>query len=111
MVNARFIVHVYILGKRSLNPLFYASAGDLAKAIRKQSDIHFGLYHSLYEWFHPLYLQDKANNFVTRKFVQVCFLRFCQKLMCVIMCMWVGFFVVSNNIGIDNTTTSKIFGC
>ncbi|KAK7086973.1 Tissue alpha-L-fucosidase [Halocaridina rubra] len=44
--------------------------GDLAKAIRtKTPHIHFGLYHSLYEWFHPLYKQDKANNFTTNDFV------------------------------------------
>jgi len=45
--------------------------GDLAKAVRNQSDLRFGLYHSLYEWFHPLFVKDKANNFETTKFVQV----------------------------------------
>ena len=39
--------------------------------MRSRSDLHFGLYHSLYEWFHPLYKDDKANKFHTRKFVQV----------------------------------------
>lgn len=44
--------------------------GDLAKAVRaKAPHIHFGLYHSLYEWFHPLYLQDKNNSFSTNEFV------------------------------------------
>ncbi|CAH1794582.1 unnamed protein product, partial [Owenia fusiformis] len=43
--------------------------GDLATAIRSRTNIHFGLYHSLFEWFHPLYLQDKANKFQTNKFV------------------------------------------
>ena len=28
--------------------------------------MRFGLYYSLYEWFHPLYLEDKANNFSSR---------------------------------------------
>ncbi|XP_055350488.1 alpha-L-fucosidase-like [Paramacrobiotus metropolitanus] len=42
--------------------------GDLAKAIRNSTDLHFGLYHSLFEWFHPLYLEDKANNWTTRSF-------------------------------------------
>lgn len=33
--------------------------------------MHFGLYHSQYEWFHPLFLQDKANNLTTQDFVKV----------------------------------------
>ena len=45
--------------------------GDLAKAIRSKTDIHFGLYHSLFEWFHPLYLKDKANKYQTNYFVKV----------------------------------------
>nr|XP_053641209.1 alpha-L-fucosidase-like [Cherax quadricarinatus] len=45
--------------------------GDLAKAIRTNTpEIHFGLYHSMYEWFNPLYLQDKDNNFQTNNFVR-----------------------------------------
>ncbi|XP_068228221.1 alpha-L-fucosidase-like [Palaemon carinicauda] len=44
--------------------------GELAKALRsKAPHIHFGLYHSLFEWFNPLYLQDKANYFHTNDFV------------------------------------------
>nr|XP_045615843.1 alpha-L-fucosidase-like [Procambarus clarkii] len=47
--------------------------GDLAKAIRSTAPhIHVGVYHSLFEWYNPLYLEDKSqqymsNNFVTRK--------------------------------------------
>jgi len=44
--------------------------GDLAKAIRNTTDLRFGLYHSLFEWFHPLYLQDKGNKFETQDFVR-----------------------------------------
>ena len=41
--------------------------GELKAAIEsRQPDVKFGLYYSLFEWFHPLYLQDKANNFTTR---------------------------------------------
>ncbi|XP_054156458.1 alpha-L-fucosidase-like [Oppia nitens] len=42
--------------------------GDLAIAVRK-ANIRFGVYHSLYEWFNPLYLEDKANNWTTNRFV------------------------------------------
>ena len=55
-------------------------------AFRKENKVKFGLYHSLFEWFHPLYLEvkkkktfstrtvsnlfkDKSNNFTTRNFV------------------------------------------
>ncbi|KAG8176478.1 hypothetical protein JTE90_007148 [Oedothorax gibbosus] len=43
--------------------------GDLAKAIRNKTDIHFGVYHSMFDWFHPLYLLDKQNNYKTQFFV------------------------------------------
>ncbi|XP_067138020.1 alpha-L-fucosidase-like [Centruroides vittatus] len=45
--------------------------GDLAKAVRKYKHMHFGVYHSLYEWFNPLYLTDKNNKWTTRYFVDV----------------------------------------
>ncbi|KAI1692657.1 alpha-L-fucosidase domain-containing protein [Ditylenchus destructor] len=34
---------------------------ELKQSILKQN-LHFGLYLSLYDWFHPLYLSDVANN-------------------------------------------------
>ncbi|XP_029506547.1 tissue alpha-L-fucosidase-like isoform X1 [Oncorhynchus nerka] len=43
--------------------------GDLATAVRKRKGLHFGLYHSLYDWFHPLYLKDKASGYKTQEFV------------------------------------------
>jgi len=48
-------------------------AGDLAVAIRQRTDIRFGLYHSLFEWFNPLYLEDKAAQYKSQKFVEVVF--------------------------------------
>jgi alpha-L-fucosidase len=53
---------------------FYS--GDLANAIRNRTDIVFGLYHSLYEWFHPLYIEDKQNGFKTQFFPNVCNISF-----------------------------------
>lgn len=44
--------------------------GALANAIRNQTDLHFGLYHSLLEWFHPIYLKDKSGGFQNRTFPQ-----------------------------------------
>ncbi|CAH8597154.1 unnamed protein product [Schistosoma turkestanicum] len=43
--------------------------GDLAASIRNRTNLRFGVYHSLFEWFNPLYLHDKANNFTTQTFV------------------------------------------
>ena len=57
--------------------IFYPQfTGELADAIKNHTNLKFGLYHSLFEWFHPLYLQDKANNFSTQDFVLVS-LHFC----------------------------------
>ncbi|XP_053310592.1 tissue alpha-L-fucosidase [Spea bombifrons] len=42
--------------------------GDLGNALRKRN-LRYGLYHSLLEWFHPLYLIDKKNGFKTQYFV------------------------------------------
>lgn len=42
--------------------------GDLGAAVREEG-LTYGLYHSLFEWFNPMYLQDKANNWTTTDFV------------------------------------------
>ncbi|XP_005043944.1 PREDICTED: plasma alpha-L-fucosidase [Ficedula albicollis] len=41
---------------------------ELATSVRNRTDLHFGLYHSLFEWFNPLFLEDATNAFKTRKF-------------------------------------------
>jgi alpha-L-fucosidase len=46
-----------------------ASVGELSTAIKNNSTIKFGLYHSLFEWFNPLWKYDKANSFATDVFV------------------------------------------
>ena len=41
--------------------------GDLKKAFKAiVPGIKFGLYYSLYEWFHPLYQADKENQYTSR---------------------------------------------
>jgi alpha-L-fucosidase len=42
--------------------------GDLATAIRNRTDLVFGLYHSVFEWFNPLFLEDQKNGFQTQFF-------------------------------------------
>lgn len=42
---------------------------DLCRAVRSLNTTRFGLYHSLYEWFNPLWMQDKQANLTTRNFV------------------------------------------
>ncbi|CAB9528560.1 Tissue alpha-L-fucosidase [Seminavis robusta] len=51
--------------------------GELAHSVKKtmsnqtQKPLRFGLYHSLYEWFNPLYEHDKANKFQSQTFVKL----------------------------------------
>ena len=46
-------------------------SADFSQAIRKNTNLTLGLYHSLYEWFHPLYVKDVANNFRSQDYVKV----------------------------------------
>ena len=48
-----------------------SQTGALAKAIKSHPDLHFGVYFSQYEWYHPLYLQDKSNGYKTQYYVKV----------------------------------------
>jgi len=41
--------------------------GDLTKSVRA-AGLHMGLYHSLREWFNPLYIQDNQDNCSTTVF-------------------------------------------
>uniref|UniRef100_G1NJS8 alpha-L-fucosidase n=1 Tax=Meleagris gallopavo TaxID=9103 RepID=G1NJS8_MELGA len=41
---------------------------ELETSVRNRTDLRFGLYHSLFEWFNPLFLEDATNVFKTRKF-------------------------------------------
>ncbi|XP_059164216.1 alpha-L-fucosidase-like [Physella acuta] len=42
--------------------------GDLAAEVRKFPNLRYGVYHSLFEWFNPVYLEDEANNYTTQNF-------------------------------------------
>lgn len=41
---------------------------ELATALRNNTKLHLGLYHSLFEWFHPLFRLDAANVYKTNYF-------------------------------------------
>ena len=57
--------------KNFFNYHLQVQLGELASSIRKRTNVTFGLYFSLFEWFHPLYLKDKANKFQTQDYVDV----------------------------------------
>ena len=44
----------------------------MATALRKKGGVHVGLYHSLFEWYNPLFEIDKENHFSTQHFTEVC---------------------------------------
>ena len=44
---------------------------ELADAFRSRTDVHFGIYFSLFEWFHPFFLYDQQNKFKTRLYPEV----------------------------------------
>lgn len=41
---------------------------DLSASVRA-AGLHMGLYHSLFEWYHPLYVRDRNNKFNTSAYV------------------------------------------
>ncbi|XP_010849768.1 PREDICTED: plasma alpha-L-fucosidase [Bison bison bison] len=41
---------------------------ELAVAVRNRTDLRFGLYYSLFEWFHPLFLEDESSLFQKRQY-------------------------------------------
>lgn len=45
-------------------------SGELAKAVRADNHMRFGLYHSLFEWYNPMYLSDKNSSFEEDEFVE-----------------------------------------
>lgn len=45
---------------------------ELATAVRalpSDRSVRFGLYHSLFEWYNPMYVADREANFTTQQFV------------------------------------------
>ena len=45
--------------------------GELATSIRKRTSMKFGVYHSLFEWYNPMFEADRKNGFKTRDYVEV----------------------------------------
>lgn len=41
---------------------------ELEVAVRNRTGLHFGLYYSLFEWFHPLFLEDQSSSFQKQRF-------------------------------------------
>ena len=54
-----------------LNIVLPYFVSELANAIRQKTNIKFELYHCLYEWFNPLYINDMRKDFTTNEFAEV----------------------------------------
>ena len=75
--------HYFMLHRFNMTLSSYSyQTGDLATAIRAKTDIHFGIYHSLFEWFNPEYMQDAKNNYTTQTFVAV------SPFLCTVLSDW-----------------------
>lgn len=46
-------------------------SGELVESLRNKTDLMLGIYYSLFEWFHPFYLEDKKNHFQTQVYPRV----------------------------------------
>ena len=55
-----------------ISTIYTVFIGELATSVKNRTDIHFGVYFSHFEWFHPLYLKDKAAKFQTQEYIKVC---------------------------------------
>ena len=51
--------------------VLFCILGALESSIRERTNVTFGLYFSLYEWFNPTYVKDKNNDFETQDYVEV----------------------------------------
>ncbi len=59
--------HTYNWNSVSMGPKRDVLAEIRSAFSRRHGDkVRFGLYYSLYEWFNPLYLRDKENQFATK---------------------------------------------
>uniref|UniRef100_A0A336KX07 Putative alpha-L-fucosidase n=1 Tax=Culicoides sonorensis TaxID=179676 RepID=A0A336KX07_CULSO len=44
--------------------------GELSNALRSETNITFGIYYSLYEWYNRMYRKDKAQRWQTRDYIE-----------------------------------------
>lgn len=69
------VLHLLLLSSPTtimfLLPTYSYCQGELANATHNGSSLRFGVYYSLFEWFHPLFLTDKANHYRTQRYVAV----------------------------------------
>lgn len=49
------------------------NVGELQDAL-KGTDVRFGIYHAMIEWFNPIWLADQRNNLTTQHYVKVHYL-------------------------------------
>ena len=64
-----------------VNTILLLYLEQLSQSIRNRTDVHFCMYFSLFEWFHPLFLYDQQNNFTTRKYPEVKYLSFLSEIL------------------------------
>lgn len=76
---------------------------ELAEAVTTKTSMKFGLYHSLFEWFHPIYMENRQNSFKTNEFVTT-------KVRPKYTISYTNYFIEIWNLPIDFTRIKRISG-
>ena len=66
--------------------------GDLASAIRNNTDIRLGLYYCLFELLNPIYIKERANDFKTQVYPKVSWIIFIAKRIELYACTVISLF-------------------
>lgn len=69
LLPIQHLMHIRIFGNAERWRQLKGYMLSLTLSCSTHRSLRVGLYHSMYEWFHPLYLLDKKSGYKTQNFV------------------------------------------